>query len=238
MPKKIQYLRQTQIEFSTETLPILVRSDTRAKRITLRFNPWSRDITVTLPRRTAVREGLEFAELKRDWLENVISKTPQKVTFEDGAVIPVLGKPYIIEHRPRGRGVVTMEGDRLIVTGSEEFLARRLKDWLKEHVKDIIVKAAKEKAASTGRTVRQVTVRDTSSRWGSCSADGRLSFSWRLIFATAEVLDYVVSHEVAHLSEMNHSKRFWQLVDSICPHWEASDDWLTHHGQVLYSYGK
>ena len=238
MPKKIQHLRQTQIDFGSETLPILVRRNARARRITLRFNPWSRDITVTLPARTAIEEGLAFAELKRRWLQEAIAKTPQKVSFEEGSVIPILGRPYRIERVARQKGVVRLEGETIFVSGSPEFLARRLRDWLKQHVKAQIVEAAQQKAAQLGKPIRQISVRDTRSRWGSCSTDGRLYFSWRLVFATPDVLDYVVSHEVAHLAEMNHSDRFWAHVETLCPHWQEANNWLKHHGQVLYSYGR
>lgn len=238
IPKKVQHLRQTQIDFGSETLPILVRRDARARRITLRFNPWSRDITVTLPRTAPVSEGLDFAELKRPWLENVIAKSPKKVSFEPGAIIPILGRPYRIEHRPRQKGVVVIEGDAVYVSGAPEFLSRRLRDWLKMRVKEIITEWAQTKAEMLDRPIRAISVRDTRSRWGSCSADGRLFFSWRLIFATPDVLDYVVSHEVAHLAELNHSKRFWNMVEQLCPGWETSNEWLKHHGQTLYVYGK
>lgn len=235
--RKIQYLQQTEIQLGSESLPISIRPDKRAKRITLRFNPWSRDVTVTLPRRVPASEGMEFAQTKKAWLQGLIDQTPKKVPFVCGAVVPFAGKPFDIVHEG-GRGTaVRMEGSTLFVRGSAEFLPRRLKDWLKKYVQDVIQEKATEKAAAIEAKIRRVTVRDTRSRWGSCSHDGRLSFSWRLVFAPPEVLDYVVSHEVAHLLEMNHSKKFWQVVESLCPEWERASAWLKHNGHTLYIYG-
>lgn len=225
------------MDCGNETLPVRVRADKRARRITLRFNPWSRDIVVTLPRRVPVSEGLAFAETKKAWLKKLIDQSPQKILFEEGAVIAILGRPYHIAHRPGRGGVVSMEGDTLYISGAKEFMARRLRDWLKDLVREIIVTKAYDKAALLEKNVRHVTVRDTRSRWGSCSHDGRLSFSWRLVFATPEVLDYVVSHEVAHLAEMNHSAKFWKQVALLCPEWETCNGWLKHHGHILYAYG-
>jgi predicted metal-dependent hydrolase len=118
------------------------------------------------------------------------------------------------------------------------FMARRVRDWLKQEARMRISELARQKATLIGKTVRQVSVRDTSSRWGSCSHAGNLSFSWRLILAPYEVFDYVVSHEVAHLQEFNHSDAFWAVVEQLSPGHERWRHWLAAHGPRLYAYGK
>ena len=147
-----------------------------------------------------------------------------------------MGKTYSLRH-VGGRGVVRIEGDELLVPGEKEFMQRRVGTWLKKMALEEISKRAHEKASAIGTTVRCVRVRDNSSCWGSCTRGGNLSFSWRLIFASEAVLDYVVCHEVAHRLEHNHSPRFWVVVESLCPQWRSSYEWLHEHGKTLYRYG-
>ena len=88
-----------------------------------------------------------------------------------------------------------------------------------------------------GVKVKRLSIRDQSSRWGSCTSAGSLSFSWRLILAPPYVLDYLAAHEVAHLVEMNHSARFWRVVGRVCGHVERAKTWLDTHGNDLHRYG-
>lgn len=148
----------------------------------------------------------------------------------------MLGQDYVLKH-VGGRGTITREGNVIQVPGDEAFMARRVRDWLKAQARERIAQEARQKAQALGKTVRQVTVRDTVSRWGSCSHDGNLSFSWRLILAPAEVCDYVISHEVAHLQEFNHSAAFWALVEQLSPGYRQWRNWLSVHGHGLYAYG-
>ncbi len=110
--------------------------------------------------------------------------------------------------------MVRREGGTLIVAGRPEHLGRRLTDWLKAEARREFAVRARAKAEILGRRVGRVTVRDTRSRWGSCSANGNLSFCWRMVMAPAFVVDYVVAHEVAHLKVRDHSPRFWKTVEA------------------------
>jgi hypothetical protein len=125
----------------------------------------------------------------------------------------------------------------LCVAGNRAHLARRLRDYLKREAKHDLEAASRRYAGELGVTVRRVAVRDQVSRWGSCTAAGVLSYSWRLILAPPYVLDYLAAHEVAHLVEMNHSRRFWRVVAAICPDWQRAKAWLTAHGNALHRYG-
>ncbi|MBV8939567.1 MAG: M48 family metallopeptidase, partial [Alphaproteobacteria bacterium] len=124
----------------------------------------------------------------------------------------------------------------LLVAGEPDFVPRRVRDWLKAEARREIARRAEAHAEALGCRIRRITLRDTVSRWGSCSSDGRLSFSWRLMLAPAEVLEYVVAHEVAHLREMNHSAAFWRIVAQRCPYHAEARAWLKRHGAQLYRY--
>ncbi len=224
------------ITIHNETLPILIRKRRGAHRIVVRYRPLQHAISLTLPPYVGIRQGLHFAHEKRDWIERQIAAKPEHIPFSDGQIIPLLGKHYTLCHKG-GRGVVSIDGDRILVPGDVQFMARRLREWLKARARAEIMALAQIKAQRVGRRIKKISLRDTSSRWGSCSHNGNLSFSWRLAFAPWEVLDYLVSHEVAHLKEHNHSEAFWALVAELCPHYEQAGRWLKAHGAGLYAYG-
>lgn len=172
---------------------------------------------------------------KRVWIKSRIAETPKRIPFVHGAVLPLLGKTVIIEHMG-GRGLAHLVGKVLKVPGDEEFVSRRVRDFLKETARCEITRLAHEKSAVLGKTVRKITIRDTTSLWGSCSRKGHLSFSWRLVLAPSEVLDYLVAHEVAHLVHMNHSPAFWQVVAGLCPDYATHRAWLRKHGESCHQY--
>jgi len=160
------------------------------------------------------------------------------VPFVEGAIVPVLGVPHRIrrEHDPAAPPVAIAAGE-IRVRGEPAHLARRLRDHLRALARHELAGRARALAQRIDRTVLKVGVRDTRSRWGSCSGSGALSFSWRLILAPEAVVDYVVAHEVAHLAEMNHGPRFWRLVESLMPDSGAPRAWLKRHRGELLSYG-
>jgi predicted metal-dependent hydrolase len=125
----------------------------------------------------------------------------------------------------------------LCVAGHAPHVGRRVGDYLKRVAKRELDVASRRAAEQLKVTVKRVSVRDQSSRWGSCASTGVLSYSWRLILAPPFVLEYVAVHEVAHLIEMNHSARFWRLVDAHCPHAAQAKAWLDAHGSDLHRYG-
>ena len=217
-------------------LPIIIRKHTKSRRMVIRYQPVQRHVALTLPRYVSIRQGLHFVEEKRAWIEARINEHSGHVPFIDGAVIPLLGKDYTLKHTS-GRGLVRIEGNIIHVPGDTAFMHRRMREWVKRLAREEITALAKIHAAQIGKKLKKISLRDTSSRWGSCSHNGNLSFSWRLIFAPPEVLDYVVSHEVAHLREHNHSQAFWDIVEQLHPNSEKPRKWLKTHGQMLYTYG-
>lgn len=224
------------ITINNERLPILIRKHRKSRRMVLRYQPLRKAIGLTLPRYVSIRQGLHFIEEKREWLEREMQEHSHSVPLADGQIIPVLGTHYALKHIG-GRGVVRIEGEAILVPGDEAFMARRVREWVKAQAREYVIGLAQEKSALVGRKVRGVALRDTSSRWGSCSHDGALSFSWRLVFAPREILEYVVCHEVAHLREHNHSDAYWNIVAQLFPNYPQAERWLKDYGHQLYGYG-
>jgi predicted metal-dependent hydrolase len=158
-----------------------------------------------------------------------------------GVEIPLRGVPHRIVHRPGTRGTVWCDGSDdgrlLCVAGQVPHLSRRIGDFLKREAARDLAVAARRYADLLGVKLRRISLRDQSSRWGSCSNTGVLSFSWRLVLAPPFVLDYLAAHEAAHLVELNHSPRFWRLVGRICPEHQRAKLWLDRHGADLHRYG-
>jgi len=214
----------------------------RARRYTLRVRHANRDVVLTMPRRGNLRDARAFAEKNVHWIASKIATIPETVPFADGESIPVRGIAHRICHRPGERGTVWIEndtnGDALIcVAGASAHLARRVTDFLKNEARKALSAASRDYAAKIGVSIGKVGLRDSTTRWGSCSESGSLSYSWRLIFAPAFVLEYLAAHEIAHRIELNHSKRFWALLDSMTPEREKAEAWLGAHGNALHRYG-
>ncbi len=218
-------------------VPVRIRRNARARRIILRVDADTNGAMVTLPSRASEREALVLVEEKSSWLLSQLAKLPEKVPFEDGAQIPLLGKEYTVCHDPNLKGVADKGETEIRMGGRSEHLARRLADWLRKEAKAEILPRAVEMAAQIDRKIGRVTVRDTKSRWGSCAPNGNLSFSWRLILTPEWVLDYVVAHEVSHLRHMDHSPAFWQTVASFDVRTEAARAWLNNEAEQLQRYG-
>ena len=158
---------------------------------------------------------------------------PAVVGVGIGAELPFEGR--MLRLAPGAGRSVRVEGDSLIVPGDADRAAARVSAFLRVQARNRLVAASDHYAAQIGRRVTQVTLRDTRSRWGSCTSDGSLMYSWRLIMAPPRVLDYVAAHEVAHMLEMNHSDRFWAVVDRLFPGWQAERAWLKRQGGALQS---
>jgi predicted metal-dependent hydrolase len=227
-------------------VPVRVRQSARAQRIALRIDAADASVELVLPRRVRIATGLNFLESRRDWVEARIALVPEHIPFKHDEEIPVLGTPHRINHlgeRRRGQKhledghVVTLADGEIQIVGAAAHVSRRVRDHLVAYAKQELSRRAHALAAKINRRVNRITVRDTKSRWGSCSATGNLSFSWRLILAPKAVFHYVVAHEVAHLAEMNHGPRFWRLVDQLAPNSERHRLWLKRNRTRLLRYG-
>lgn len=213
---------------------LILRRSARARRVSLRVSSLDGRVTLTLPRGVPDREALAFAREKEPWLRKHLARRVEDVDVGFGALLPVEGT--IREVVPgKGRAVRLLE-DRLEVPGAPDRVGTRLAAWLKHLARDRLVAASDGYAAEIGRGYNRISLRDTRSRWGSCSHEGRLMYSWRLILAPPEALDYVAAHEVAHLQEMNHSPAFWAVVQRLCPDYDRHRRWLREEGTGLHRY--
>ncbi|HEX4553235.1 MAG TPA: SprT family zinc-dependent metalloprotease [Xanthobacteraceae bacterium] len=234
--------RMIEVAVAQATYPVQVRRHPRARRYTLRIQAATREVVLTMPPRGSLKEARAFAERHGGWIAARLGRLPAAVPFRHGTIVPIRGLDHRIDHRRGARGTVWSEaapdGMRLLcVAGEAPHVGRRITDHLKREAKRDLEAASRRYAAQLGIVVKRVSIRDQASRWGSCSATGVLSFSWRLVLAPPFVLDYLAAHEVAHLIEMNHSPRFWRTVIGICPDTRRAKAWLDAHGAELHRYG-
>ncbi len=213
------------VDYGGDIYLVRVRRHRQARRYTLRIHAANREVVLTMPPRGSVRQAREFAQKHGAWIEARLKRLPDAAPFAHGTVLPLRGRAHCIDHH------------LLCVAGENPHLPRRVRDYLKREAKRDLEIASRSAAQALGVEIRRVSVRDQSSRWGSCSSTGVLSYSWRLILAPPFVLEYLAAHEVAHLIEMNHSRRFWRLVERICPDMDRAKAWLDAHGADLHRYG-
>lgn len=231
-----------ELELDGEAFCVSVRRHPQARRLTLRVRSAMRDVTVTAPPHVSLAAAGDFVRRHREWIRVRLGRLPEAVPIAHGALIPLRGELHRIIHEPDARGTVWTGTDpaglpALHVAGEAPYVSRRIIDHLKREARRDVAAAVRRHAAALGVEVGRITLRDTSSRWGSCSAKGDLSFSWRLIMAPPSVLDYLAAHEVAHRLELNHGPRFWQAVERLFPARREAEGWLRHHGASLHRYG-
>jgi predicted metal-dependent hydrolase len=230
------------VKHGSQIYSIRLRRHRRARRYTLRIHPSDREAILTMPPRGTLSDAKDFAQRHGAWIAARLGRLPKAAPFHPGTVVPLRGVPHRIVHRPGMRGTVWTEtrdsGERILcVAGGAEHIERRVHDYMKREVRADLQEAVQSCADQLGVKVKRLSIRDQSSRWGSCTSAGSLSFSWRLILAPPFVLDYLAAHEVAHLVEMNHSARFWRVVARICPSMERAKKWLDTSGNDLHRYG-
>jgi predicted metal-dependent hydrolase len=230
------------VKHGSQIYSIRLRRHRRARRYTLRIHPSDREAILTMPPRGTIVDAKDFAQRHGGWIAARLGRLPKAAPFHPGTAVPLRGLPHRIVHRAGLRGTVWTEirdsGERILcVAGGVEHIDRRVHDFLKREARKDLQKAAQSYAQALGVKVKRLSIRDQSSRWGSCTSAGSLSFSWRLILAPPYVLDYLAAHEVAHLVEMNHSARFWRVVGKVCGHVERAKTWLDAHGNDLHRYG-
>lgn len=216
----------------TPDIGLTLRRSARARRMTLRISSIDGRVTLTLPKWVSDGEALRFAREKESWIRGHLSRQPQTCIVGPGAVLPVEGRDrYVCDGAgPR----IALGADRLMVPPGRA--GASVQAWLKELARDRLVEAADHYAGLLQRRYTRLSLRDTRSRWGSCSTEGRLMFCWRLIMAPPDVLRYVAAHEVAHLAEMNHSEAFWDTVARIHGPHDAPRRWLREEGAALHRF--
>lgn len=229
-------LEPARLPVGREEIDVLFRRHAQARRLVLRLNTEGTAAVVTVPRGVSRAHALDFVRRSSAWLEERLKQQGGSIALRPGNVIPLRGIPCEIRHVDSRRGTVVADPVSCLihVPGDLPHVSRRLHDWLKQVARQELTVASRRYAEAMGVRYRRIAIRDQKSRWGSCSAAGDLSFSWRLILAPAYVLDYVAAHEVAHLKHMDHSRRFWRLVLSQCPEASRAKKWLKAQGQSVH----
>jgi predicted metal-dependent hydrolase len=213
-----------------------VKLNPRARRLIVKVHPTTGEVVVIAPSKRALDRAIEFARGQMDWIARQVKQVPSRVVLLPGARIPFRGEEHVIARCEDGPVSIDAEKCVIRIPGRLEHAPRRLLDFLKRQAKRELEARAFEFAALINTKPARITVRDTASRWGSCSSTRSLSFSWRLILAPAFVLEYVVAHEVAHLKEMNHGAGFWKLVRELAGDVRKPQAWLRQHGSALHRY--
>ncbi len=213
------------------------RRSAAARRVTLRIDARKGHVVVTLPMRVGRAAGVALLNTHAEWVTARLAALPAAAPFADGASVMLDGAPLPIRHAPGARGGAWLTDGALHVAGEPAFLSRRVHDFLRAEAKRRLAAQVAAKAGAAGLAARRVTVKDTKSRWGSCSPDGVLMFCWRLVMAPPFVQDYVVAHEVAHLRHLNHGDAFWALTDRLSPHRAQAVAWLNREGARLLRTG-
>ena len=208
---------------------VRLRRSARARRLSLRVSGVDGRVTLSLPQAVPLATAREFLDRQADWVRGHLADRPRAWVPRIGGVIPVHGRDLPIVAGPRARLLADRAEVRVSAAAGPQLAA-----LLRAEARGRLAAACDTHAARLGRRYSALVLRDTRSRWGSCSGAGRLMFSWRLVMAPPEVLDYVAAHEVAHLAEMNHSAAFWAEVARLCPDYTRRRRWLRDHGAVLH----
>lgn len=228
--------RPALLRIDGNAVEVNVRLNPRARRLIVKVHPTTGEITVTAPSQRALDRALDFAQGQSSWIAMQRARVPARVDLGVGAVLPLRGKDHPVRQGEPGHGAAWVQNGEIHVAGAKAHHARRLTDFLKKEARKDFETRTVEFAQRVGLRHRRITVRDTASRWGSCSAQGSLSYSWRLILAPQFVLDYVVAHEVAHIQELNHGPAFWKLVRELVGDPRKAQTWLREHGAALHRY--
>lgn len=217
---------------------LAVRHSRRAYRLSLRADVKARRVVLTFPMAATYRQAQEFVAAQQKWiLSQIMQINASSILLGDGESFPFLGEPHLIAATGKLRGTAERRDGILYMAGAPEHIPRRVCDYLTAQAREQISWRAREKAEIIGRKISRIRIGDPHSRWGSCSSQGVLSFSWRLVMAPEDMLDYVVAHEVAHLRHMDHSRSFWTLCQSLTKtDVSKSRKWFKVEGAKLFSY--
>ncbi|MGQ0531227.1 MAG: M48 family metallopeptidase [Caulobacteraceae bacterium] len=232
---------RTEIEtIDGRRVPIKLIVNPRARHVSVRIDPTRREAIATAPTKRHLKHAAQFAAERAGWIAQELSRLPRGVSLTPASFVPLRGVEHELVYK-HGRAPPRIEEDllpRLIVPAPDAALFEsRVLRFLKDQARTDLIDRVATHAVKLGVRPVRIQVKELRSRWGSCSVDGVLSFSWRLILAPPFVLDYLAAHEVAHLKEMNHSRRFWASVRKCLPDYEHGRDWLHQHGCKLHAVG-
>ncbi len=209
----------------------------RSRKLTLRIDKKERIAVLTIPKYCSRKKAVSFVESHQDWVLDNLRRIPEFKSFQENENISIFGKSYQIVHTDiRGNTRLDKKNKILYISGGKEFLHRRVKDFIKKEALAEFTKRSVEMAEKIGKTVHNVCIKDTKSRWASCSSLNNINYSWRLALAPEYVIRYIVAHEVSHLKHQDHSAYFWALVEFLEEDADKGKEWLTENGHLLYVY--
>lgn len=213
------------------------RTNSRSRSIRITISPKG-ELIVTTPPRFPTDRIYPFLLKSRDWIEKHLALHHRRLQVVEENTVLYFGEalPLKLASKPTAPAIQVLEDSMVInpIARTKDSVARLFTRWMKSEAERYIVRRVSEIAKRAGHTYSTVQLKDTTSRWGSCSTRGNLQFSWRLIQAPKEVIDYVIMHELAHLKHMDHSTRFWQYVERLDPHYTVHKRWLRLHGAALH----
>ena len=222
------------LKIGDPVIEVKLKKSARARRFSLRMSNVDGGVSLTMPKRAALRDAVAFANDHEGWMRKHLDKRPEQIVPQIGGAVMLDGVEAPIT-KGTGRSV-RFDMGVLYVPGSDAQVPAKLRAFYKTLARDRLAEASERYAALVGRRFSRITLRDTRSRWGSCTSDGNLMYSWRLMMAPRVVQDYVAAHEVCHLVEMNHSDAYWAQVAKIFPDYKAQRNWLRQHGRQLHRY--
>lgn len=222
----------TTFSYQGQDIPIIHKTNKRSKRLTLRFSPKNTSFILSSPPRISDWQIGEFLKKCKGWAEKLLEVLDQKIQMGPGKIIHLHGNPFECVADPlRKKPYLCRDSQTLFLP--HKWTSQDLQITLKNYALEILTPYVRDAALHLDKTVREISVRDTKSRWGSCSTTQKISLSWRLILAPPEVAQYVCIHEAAHLIHMNHSREFWNIVESLCPDFRSHKKWLRDNGPSL-----
>ena len=238
---------KTAIDIGTiENLCVKISKSNVSKSIGLKINFIKNCVILTYPYYISEKKALEFMQSKYDWIYSTIAKQKlktkiqgqsgqNKIEIKDQGIISICGETYKINNDKEAK-ITSIENNILTIPGEEIFLNRRIQDFAKRQFKEYAYNKSKEMAKILSLKFNNISLKDTTSRWGSCSSNGNISFSYRIAFAPKYVIDYLIAHEISHLKEMNHSENFWKTVEILIPknQIKTARNWLNSNGTLLH----
>jgi predicted metal-dependent hydrolase len=232
---------QTEIEtIDGRRVAVKLVVNTRARHVSVRIDPTRREAIATAPSIRQLKHAARFAAERAGWIASELARLPIGVVLQPGARAPLRGVVHelVLEHGRAAPRVELGSPPRIVAPAPDPALFEaRLLRFFKEQARADLSARVGVHAQHLGVSPRRIQVKELRSRWGSCSVDGVLSFSWRVVLAPPFVLDYLAAHETAHLKEMNHSRRFWAHVRRAMPDFERGRQWLHEHGGALHAVG-
>ena len=225
------------------SVPYRVRRSDRARRARIKVS--AEGVEVVVPRRLSMKHVEPFVEEKRPWIERTLLRMREaeaehsRPQIEDGGEVPFLDEPLTLRvhvEPARTRPHAVRRGETLHLKVAEPgpgALRDALERWYRRQARDEVAARLDAASARAATPYTTLQIRGQSTRWASCSSTGAMSFNWRLLLAPAEILDYVIEHEVVHLQIHDHSPRFWAELKRRCPDYETHEAWLKRHGQSL-----